>query len=66
MKPFAFGDDVLDKIYRDNFTRILGEKPRPLDFELIAHRCQKCIETESLTELDTENMQKVIQFFKER
>ncbi len=63
LKPFAFEGEILDKIYRDNFTRIWGENPRPLDFELIAHQCKKCMETETLTELDTKNIQEALQFF---
>lgn len=63
LTPFGFSGDVLDKIYRTNFTKIWGETPRKSDFERIAHSCKTRLETEALSDLDVENLNKVFYFF---
>jgi len=55
-RPFAFEGEILDKIYRTNFTRRWGETPRPLDNELIARWISSFNEFDLLTDLDKENL----------
>ncbi len=58
--PFGLEDDVLDKIYRDNFIRLFGAEPRELDKELIVAEARKFMNEHSLDELQTANMQQII------
>lgn len=62
-KPFGFDDEILDKIYHDNFIRLFGEKPRSLNPELIVAETKKALEKYELNKLETENMKKIIEYF---
>ncbi len=61
--PFGLDDDVLDKIYRDNFIRLYGAAPRELDKELIVAEAQKWMQAHELTDLQRANMQQIITEF---
>lgn len=37
LKPFGFEGEILDDIYRNNFIRLFGDTPRPLDIERISY-----------------------------
>ena len=58
--PFGFEDEILDKIYHDNFIRLYGHKPRELDRELIVSECKKFIKNNDLDELQSSNMNQII------
>lgn len=61
--PFGLEDDVLDKIYHDNFIRLYGAEPRPMDAERIVAETRKFMQEHTLDELQTANMQQVIDHF---
>lgn len=61
--PFGFEENVLDKIYNENFIRLFGEKPRALDKELIVRESKKVLQNHQLNELETENINKIIEAF---
>ncbi|MBO5873250.1 MAG: amidohydrolase family protein [Clostridia bacterium] len=62
--PFGFEDDVLDKIYHDNFIRVFGEKSRELDKEYIANECANFLSAHEFNELEVSNMKQIIDWFK--
>lgn len=41
MRGLSLPDEVLAKIYRGNFERLVGTKPRALDSELAAEECER-------------------------
>ncbi len=61
--PFGLDDDVLDKICHDNFVRLYGAAPRELDKELIVAETRKLMSGHELDELQTANMQQIIDHF---
>lgn len=61
--PFGLSDDILDKIYHDNFIRLFGDEPRPLDKELIVSECKKAMEKYDLTQIQTQNAKEIIEEF---
>ncbi len=58
--PFGFDNDILDKIYYDNFIRLFGKEPRPLNKELIVSETENALRKYELNELETENVKKII------
>ena len=62
--PFGFEDNILDKIYHDNFVRLFGNTPRPLDQERIVFACRKAGEQYQLPPLEEENLKQIITEFK--
>lgn len=63
LMPFGFSEEILSKIYRDNFVRLYGENPRPLEYELIARECHNLLSENSFDELNTNNLQTMIAHF---
>lgn len=61
--PFGFTDDILDKIYHDNFVRLFGNTPRPLDKERIVFACKKAEAEFKLPELEQQNLKQIITDF---
>lgn len=61
--PFGFNDNVLEKIYRQNFLRVFGKTPRELDPEFIVHQCQLFLSSYSLTDSETNHMNQIINWF---
>lgn len=64
--PFGLEDAVLDKIYRGNFIRLFGEKPRAMDAELIVAETRKFMSEYTLDEQQTANMLQVIDHFSQK
>ncbi len=64
LHPFGFEGDILDKIYRKNSIRLYGETPRALDVEKILSACEKVYEKAELNDLELENMEHIIKYFK--
>ena len=62
--PFGLPDEVLDKIYHDNFVRLYGEARRPLDHERILYECKRFQKAYPLDELQAANMQVIEAHFK--
>lgn len=66
LKPFGFGEDILRKIYRDNFIHIYGETPRPLDYELIGASITGFVEKFRLEPVECENLKCIESYFKSK
>lgn len=62
--PFGFEDEILDNIYYNNFVRIFGKQRREIDCDLIKSECKRFIKNHNLNELETANMQKIIDSFR--
>ncbi len=65
LKPFGFNDEILDDIYRNNFIRLFGETPKPLDTERIKYNI-KAFMNKGFKFNDTEkhNMKVISDYFK--
>lgn len=61
--PFGFSDDMLDKLYHDNFIAQFGSKPRPIDGERIVYECKKELPNLDIDEIQKENIDKIIAYF---
>lgn len=59
----AFPKAIQDNIYRNNFVRIYGATPRPLDRERIAAECKLVCAERELDDLMTRNMKIITDFF---
>lgn len=66
LRPFGFGEDILRKIYKDNFIRLYGEKPRALDCELIAKSIPDFIGRFELDKTEKENLRTVERYFRNK
>ena len=66
LKPFGFGEDILQKIYRENFIKLYGEIPRPLDYELIAHSLSKFMKEFKLTDIEIKKLELIEGHFKNK
>lgn len=55
--PMPLPDDVLKKIYRDNFVRKCGETPRPVNYALMAKELELEAATPGHSQLDLENLE---------
>ena len=64
VRPFHFGEEITDKIYRKNFLRIYGETPRALDYERIVAECELIAKERTLDELSAQNLATVSKYFK--
>ena len=62
--PFGFDDDILDNIYYNNFIKIFGTKRREFNCQLIASECKKFINEHKLSEIESANMQEILEYFK--
>ena len=58
--PFGFEDEILDKIYHDNFIRLYGNKPRELDREMLVSECKRLVSNYDLDVLQISNMNQII------
>ena len=61
--PFALPDEILDKIYHDNFVRMFGAQPRPLDGDRIAYEAKKRLAVGDVDEIAEANLQQIIAHF---
>lgn len=66
LKPFGFGEKILSKIYRDNFIKLYGENPRPLDYELIAKAIPEFMTKFKFEPVELENLKHTERYFKEK
>ena len=63
-KPFGFEGEILDKLYRENFFRLYGKHPHPLDKSAIPEGARALLaDGKDLDALMQENLQKVIDHF---
>ena len=62
-RPFGLPDEVLDKIYRQNFLRVFGETPRRLDPALIARECEAFSGREALSEEEKRDLRTIALHF---
>ena len=63
LKPFGFGKDILEKIYRDNFVHLYGECPRSLDYELIAASIPEFMKQFTFDSVETNNLKLIERYF---
>ena len=61
--PFGFEDEILDKIYHDNFIRLYGNKPHELDREMLVSECKRLVSNYDLDVLQISNMNQIISEF---
>lgn len=63
--PFGLPEAILDKIYRQNFLRLFGNTPRPLNPALIAQGAKALLmeQEEDRTDLMNENLKVIIEHF---
>ncbi|MBE6778431.1 MAG: hypothetical protein E7541_03505 [Ruminococcaceae bacterium] len=62
--PFGLPEEVLDKIYYDNFIRLCGAKPRPIDPARIRQEARQFMATYELDDVQTANMNVILDYFK--
>lgn len=62
--PFGFSAAVLDKIYYDNFVRLFGNEPRPLDKERIVFECKQAKKRYELSGQEQANLNRIMEDFK--
>ena len=58
--PFNLPDEVLDKIYCENFARLYGEKPRELNKKLLKKTCKET-RRYSVDETGRENLEYIVE-----
>lgn len=58
-KPFGLPNEVLDKIYCENFVRLYGKKPRKLENSLLKAECEKAVSWD-ISQIEKENISKII------
>ncbi len=63
LKPFGLPSEILEKIYRKNFIRLYGDKPRDLNYEKLAVGCRSLLSRAGFSEIDLENINKMIKHF---
>lgn len=66
LKPFGFGEDILRKIYRENFIRLYGERPRKPDYELIAKSIPGFMSKFTPDTIEERNLRKIEKYFAEK
>ncbi len=62
--PFGLPDEVLDNLYYNNFVRLCGNNPRPINGDAIVQECRRIADTYDLDEVQTANINAIMDYFK--
>lgn len=61
--PLGLDENILDKIYRTNFTRIYGQMPRKVNYSLVAEECRRVLSERELDKTMADNVKVILDFF---